>query len=165
MMSALVGFMLELAALVRQQHASLVRFAARYTRDNAAAQDVVQEAYLRGFLALERGGFEGRSSLKSWLFSIVRNVARDEYRRRARFVAAEPPAVDGDAFERIAARAALARVRAIMDELPGEQREALVRRSRGASNRDVADELACSEGAVEQRLVRARAALRRRLAA
>jgi RNA polymerase sigma-70 factor (ECF subfamily) len=48
-----------------------------------------------------------------------------------------------------------------LSRLPDEQRSALVLRAmEGLSNREIAEILGCSEGAVEQRLVRARAALR-----
>ena len=58
---------------------------------------------------------------------------------------------------------ALREVERWMEELPPEQRAALVLSAlEGHSNREVADLLGCSEGAVEQRLVRARATLRHR---
>jgi RNA polymerase sigma-70 factor (ECF subfamily) len=48
----------------------------------ADAEDAVQDALLRAWRALE--GFEGRSSVRSWLYSIVTNAAIDLARRRAR---------------------------------------------------------------------------------
>lgn len=62
------------AALVDRYHQSMVRTATLYVRDRAAAEEVVQEAWigvLRGI-----GRFEGRSSLKTWLFRIVSNKAK-----------------------------------------------------------------------------------------
>src|SRR6185437_3305356 len=48
----------------------------------ADAEDAVQDALLRAWRALEK--FEGRSSVRSWLYSIVTNTAIDLARRRAR---------------------------------------------------------------------------------
>ncbi|MCB1684560.1 MAG: sigma-70 family RNA polymerase sigma factor [Pseudomonadales bacterium] len=48
-------------------------------RDREAAEDVIQQAYLR--VVEGRARFEGRATLKTWLFSVIRNVARHEHRR------------------------------------------------------------------------------------
>jgi len=62
------------ASLVDRYHAHLVRTATKYVRDPVAAEDVVQDTWI-GFLdSLER--FEGRCSLKTWLFRILFNKAQ-----------------------------------------------------------------------------------------
>lgn len=48
-------------------------------RDPEAAKDVIQQAYLR--VVEGRARFEGRATLKTWLFAVIRNVARHEHRR------------------------------------------------------------------------------------
>jgi RNA polymerase sigma-70 factor, ECF subfamily len=61
-------------ALVDRYHASMVRVASRFVPNQAIAEEVTQEAWvglLRGI-----GGFSGRSSLKTWLFTILLNQAR-----------------------------------------------------------------------------------------
>ena len=70
-------------ALVDRYHASLVRVARLYVADTAA-EDVAQETWL----ALLRGldGFEGRASLKTWLFRVLVNRARTRGARDARTV-------------------------------------------------------------------------------
>jgi RNA polymerase sigma-70 factor (ECF subfamily) len=60
--------------LVRRHHAGLRRVARAYVSSDAVADDVVQEAWLAVVAGIHR--FEGRSSLKTWLFSIVMNIAR-----------------------------------------------------------------------------------------
>ncbi len=67
------------ARVVDAHSAELLRMARRYVGDQAAAEDVVQETWL----ALLQGvsTFEGRSSLRSWLFAVTGNIAK---RRRAR---------------------------------------------------------------------------------
>jgi RNA polymerase sigma-70 factor, ECF subfamily len=61
-------------ALVERHHGAMLRVASQYVRSRAIAEEVVQEAWmgvLRGLHA-----FEGRSSLKSWIFSILVNCAK-----------------------------------------------------------------------------------------
>lgn len=60
--------------LVSQYQATLLRLARMYVRDVAAAEDVVQETWLGVLRGLDH--FEGRSSLKTWIFRILMNRAR-----------------------------------------------------------------------------------------
>src|SRR5436309_447327 len=66
------------AALVREQHASLVRVARIYVSTRSAAEEVAQETWLGVLKGLER--FEGRSSLRTWIFSILTNLAKTRAR-------------------------------------------------------------------------------------
>ncbi len=61
-------------ALVRQYHTSLVRVARAYVRSHAVAEEVAQETWLGVLRGLDR--FEGRSSLKTWIFQILTNRAK-----------------------------------------------------------------------------------------
>jgi RNA polymerase sigma-70 factor (ECF subfamily) len=60
-------------------HAAMVRVAARYVRDQAAAEEVAQEAWVAFLQSLAR--FEARSSLKTWLFRTLLNCARNRKRK------------------------------------------------------------------------------------
>lgn len=71
-------------ALVERHQASMLRLAMLYVPDPAAAQDVVQEAWLGVLRGLER--FEARSSLKTWIFHILLNRAKTRARRDRRTV-------------------------------------------------------------------------------
>lgn len=70
--------------LVRRFHASLVRFAASIIGSHALAEEVVQDTWLAVYAGV--GAFEGRSSLVTWIFSIVVNRARTRVSREARLV-------------------------------------------------------------------------------
>jgi len=71
-------------ALVRRFHASLVRFAASIIGSHAQAEEVVQDAWMAVHAGVAR--FEGRSSLVTWIFSIVVNRARTRVSREGRLV-------------------------------------------------------------------------------
>jgi len=72
------------AALVGRHGGALLRFATAFVKDRHLAEEVVQDAWLS---ALEHlGGFEGRSSLRTWLFHIVANRARTRLAREGRSV-------------------------------------------------------------------------------
>ena len=68
--------------VVAREHATLFRMARAHVHDDAAAADVVQETWLAAIRGLD--GFEGRSSLRSWLIGIVINQARRRGARDAR---------------------------------------------------------------------------------
>jgi len=61
------------AGLVDRYHASMVRVARAYVSTSEAAEDVAQEAWLGIIRGLDR--FEGRSSIKTWIFRILINRA------------------------------------------------------------------------------------------
>src|SRR5216683_2066382 len=69
-------------SLINRYHGPMMRLAMAYVRDRGVAEDVVQETWLTCLRSLER--FEGRSSLKTWLFGILINVARSRRRKESR---------------------------------------------------------------------------------
>jgi RNA polymerase sigma-70 factor (ECF subfamily) len=79
--------------LVREWHAPLLRVARIFTPSSAVAEEVVQETWLRVLGALDR--FEGRSTLKTWVFRILVNTAKTRAQREGRtipFSALQDPA-------------------------------------------------------------------------
>lgn len=66
-------------ALVRLHHRAMTGLAYAYVGNRAAADDVVQETWLTVIGSL--GKFEGRSTLKTWIFGILVNVARARARQ------------------------------------------------------------------------------------
>lgn len=101
-------------ALVDRHTPSMLRVARGYVRSHAVAEEVVQEAWL----AMLKGiaNFEGRSSLRTWLFSILINIAKSRALREQRNADAEVMAFTGGSVDP-------ARFRSADDEWPGHWRE------------------------------------------
>jgi RNA polymerase sigma-70 factor, ECF subfamily len=70
--------------LVRRWSPSMLRVARMYVPSQAVAEDVVQETWLAVLTGIDR--FEGRSSLRTWVFSILVNRARTRGQRERRSV-------------------------------------------------------------------------------
>jgi RNA polymerase sigma-70 factor (ECF subfamily) len=90
-------------ALVARHYATMLAVAQTYVKGRAVAEEVVQEAWLGVIKGLDR--FEGRSSLRTWILSILVNQAKTRGTREARSVPfaalapeGEEPAVDPDRF-------------------------------------------------------------------
>src|SRR3712207_4036754 len=76
----LEGRELDVRAAYAAHGAELYRFALRQLGDGGAAQDVVQEVFLRAWRSAD--AYDPRlASLRTWLFAIARNVVVDEARR------------------------------------------------------------------------------------
>ena len=93
------------AQLVREYQPSLVRVARIYVSTQAAAEEVAAETWLAVLNGIDR--FEGRSSLKTWIFRILTNIAKTRAQRDGRtlpFSALQDPgrvpeaALDADRF-------------------------------------------------------------------
>ena len=150
--------------IVLATNVRLVRVAARIMGTVEDGEDVVQEAYVKAHRALVEGRFDGRSRVQTWLYRVVTNTAIDALRsgkRRPRETDASAEAA-WDGGQAAEARVALAELSDLLATLPPDQRAALVLKSvEGMSASEVAEVLGTTEGAVEQHLVRARAALRK----
>jgi RNA polymerase sigma-70 factor (ECF subfamily) len=68
--------------LVQRHQRALLRLSLRFTREQALAEDVVQETFIKAFQKIEM--FEGRSSFKSWIIQIALNTAKNRFRERPR---------------------------------------------------------------------------------
>ena len=93
------------ALLAGEYHHSLLRVARIYVSSAAVAEEVVQETWLRVLQGLDR--FEGRSSLRTWVFRILTNIAKTRAQREGRTLpfsalsrpdAVPEPAVEPDRF-------------------------------------------------------------------
>jgi len=148
------------------------------TRDDHAAQDVVQEAYLRALKFF--GSFRGGDG-KGWILAIVRNTCFDwlkqrraqdlhepfdeeihtpDYDRAGRTMGGAAGNPENSAVSSITAE----RLDAALGQLPADYREALVLRElEGLSYKEIATITNVPIGTVMSRLARAREQLRKRL--
>lgn len=143
----------------------LVRMSARMLGSIQDAEDVVQDSYVKAYRSLQNGQFDRRAKVETWLYRIVVNTTLDAKRSKARSkTTASDQLEHTGGWESVAAteaRVALREMSAWLDRLPEEQRTVLwLKTIEGLESAEVAAILGCSEGAVEQRLVRARATLR-----
>jgi RNA polymerase sigma-70 factor (ECF subfamily) len=174
--------------LVQRHHAYLVRVALVFVRSPAVAEEVAQETWL---VALEGiGKFEGRSSVRSWLFGIAVNRARTRGEREARTAPLsslesedeDAPAVDPSRFlpddhprwpghwaappeqwpeERLLQQETLRLMRSAIEALPPAQRKVIVLRDvEGCSAEEVCEALKISDGNQRILLHRARSKVR-----
>ena len=146
---------------------------ARYMmRDDAAAQDVVQEAFLRALKYFDR--YRGGDA-RAWVLAIVRNTSHT-WRRRQGGAGGAPVEFDervhSESVEEHTPEAALLRaadremVRRALDQLPLELREVIVLREiQGLSYKEIAAVAGIPIGTVMSRLSRARARLEQLLGA
>jgi RNA polymerase sigma-70 factor (ECF subfamily) len=81
-------------ALVRREHGAMVRYAGLFVASRASAEEVVQEAWLGILAGLPR--FEGRSSLRRWMYGIVANCGKSRGIREARSVPVSSIAKEDD---------------------------------------------------------------------
>jgi RNA polymerase sigma-70 factor, ECF subfamily len=177
--------------LVRMYNASLLRVARIYVPTRALAEEVVQETWLAVLEGLDR--FEGRSSLKTWIFRILANRAKTRAIRERRtlpFSAFQPervpePAVDPDRFrdsedprwpghwavpptawpeDRLVAAETREKLAEAIEALPGTQRAVIsLRDLEGWSADEVCNALELSETNQRVLLHRARSKVRKAL--
>jgi len=170
------GSQLAYESLVAEQGGRMLAVARRMLRDEDAAGDAVQEAFLLAFRGLAR--FDGRSRISTWLHRIVVNAALMKLRsRRARPEESIEPLLptfqaDGHSTVRYTdwqerpdtelARSELrSLVRAAIDRLPETYRTILLLRDiEEMETAEVAELLGITSNAVKIRLHRARQALR-----
>lgn len=168
------------ATVVRAHHASLCRLARTFVGSSAVAEEVVQDTWLAVMRGVDR--FEGRSSLKTWLFQILVNRARstsakeqraesgldpDQDRFDATGAWSSPPVPWSEQIEdRLAAEQIAALARDLLDTLPDAQRQVVVLRDvEGLPAAEVAELLGVSDGNQRVLLHRGRARLRTELEA
>jgi RNA polymerase sigma-70 factor (ECF subfamily) len=141
-------------------------FARWLVRNEHDAEDVVQESFVKAYLALDQ--FRGRDP-RVWLLAIVRNTAMTLLRhRRSHAVTSIVETADQTegAEEKLIARERRQQVRSAIDQLPDEFREALILREiEGLSYKEIAAVLDVPIGTVMSRLSRARSVLMRELLA
>lgn len=153
----------------------LYGYAMAVTRNRADAEDLVQETYVRAIR--RKGGPPAGSDVKSWLFTILRNIHLNQLRRQR----TAPRVVELDADESTAnivvetprdpltsyvSKTEREWLTEAIQQLPLEFREIVVLREyEDLSYREIARVLDCPVGTVQSRLARARSRLRSLLSA
>jgi len=153
-----------LDAIVQSHQDAVVRFARAVTRDENAALDAAQEAFIR--LWRNPKSFSG-GSLRAWLFTVARNVALNEFRAKRRRTARIERAATTSQPPAPAARAAdaerLQQVQDFIATLPEQERSAiLLFAGEGLSQAEIAGILGTSTAAIKQAILSARKKLRER---
>ncbi len=144
--------------------------------DHNEALDLSQEVFLRVFRTIQ--SFRGHSSLRTWIYRIVVNQARNRQRwwrrrHRAQQVSLDqhiqehgdlPEAVDSGPDRVVGQKQLAERIRVALDELPFDQKTAIVLREiDGLSYDEIGFSLGIAVGTVKSRLARAREGLRAQL--
>jgi RNA polymerase sigma-70 factor (ECF subfamily) len=165
--------------LVGRYHDSMLRVATSFVPSRAVAEEVVQDTWLAALRGLS--GFEGRSSLRTWLFRILVNRARTTGTREQRSIpiADAGPVVDASRFgpdgawiappeqwieeaeSRLAAGKLAELLHVALDDLPSRQREVVTLRDvEGMSSEEACEVLGISEANQRVLLHRGRSKLR-----
>jgi RNA polymerase sigma-70 factor (ECF subfamily) len=139
---------------------SLRAFAISLSGNVDRADDLVQETLLRALVNID--SFEPGTNLSAWLFTILRNLFRSEYRKRRR----EVEDGDGTYAESLKsqpeqeARVEFREFRTALAKLPPDQREALILvGASGFSYEEAAGICGCAVGTIKSRVNRARTRL------
>lgn len=162
--------------LMAEHQRMVVQLAMNLLGDRDEALDLSQEVFLRVFRTLHR--FRGQSSLRTWIYRIAVNQARNKHRFWRRRHRADQVSLDqhiathGEFLslgssrpDRVLAQKELAtQLQQALDGLPFDQRTAIVLREvDGLSYEEIAFSLGVAVGTVKSRLTRARQALRSEL--
>lgn len=162
---ALTGTRPAFAELVRRYQKPLLRLALRFTRDAVAAEDVVQECFIKAYNKLNL--FEGRASFKSWLYQIAINTAKNRMRKPSAEVVnlADVEMADHSSSEAKLLKCALEdRLAKEVDALPPRQRTALwLRIFEDLSFKEIAEIMACPYDTAKANYRHALLALRHRM--
>jgi RNA polymerase sigma-70 factor, ECF subfamily len=177
-------------SLVNMYHSLMLRLAMIFVPSEAIAEEVVQETWMGVLHGLDR--FEGRSSLKTWIFRILTNRAKTRAQREGRSVPfsslpeftteLQEPAIEPEGFngsggwvsfprsweeipeEQILSQETMTRIQEAIDTLPAGQREVITLRDiEGCTSEEACDLLGVSEANQRVLLHRARCKVRRAL--
>lgn len=163
--------------LVSKYQRKLMRLVSRLVRDQAEAEDVVQEAFIKAYRALPQ--FRGDSAFYTWLYRIGINTAKNYLVTQGRRA---PTSTKADAEEAetfddgehlrdintpesmLATKQIAETVNVAMDALPEELRMAItLREIEGLSYDEIAEAMGCPIGTVRSRIFRAREAIAEKL--
>lgn len=141
-------------SLVRAYSSDLYRFAYWLCRDNAMAEDLVQETYCRAWKNLRQ--LNDNDAAKPWLFTILRRECARQTGKPNLTIH-----LDDEEWQAIAGAPHLPEVGDAVERLPNDHKEAFLLQTLGGfSSQEIASILGCSSDAALQRASRARRTLR-----
>ena len=151
--------------IYQAEHLALFRFVRAATGDEEAAEDVLQEAFVR--LIREVAAGRAPENAHAWLFRVATNLVVSQV-RRARTAERHLGDLERDPLAASPEQLVLVterdeEVRTALDDLPVDGRVALLLAARGFSGREIAHTLGRTEGAVRTLLCRSRLRVRERL--
>lgn len=144
----------------------------RFVRDDAAAEDVAQEAMMIAFR--HRDAFRGESHPRTWLYRIATTTAlgylrkqqrRDRWHNRSELGEAMDPAAQPSPFETLAAQQLTAEVQGHVSALDPKYADVIRLRANDLRDHEIAAQLGITTTTVKVRAHRARGMLRQALAA
>ena len=156
-------------ALDSKYRARIMQLTLRYARNQADAEDLVQDTFLKAYRALL--SFRGDASFYSWLHRIAINAAKTAFHVHARDAQVVSMEAYSEQLEELATPESLAitdeilaAIGAAIDDLCEDQRRAIVLREiDGLSYQQVAGAMSCPVGTVRSRVFRAREAIHLRV--
>lgn len=163
--------------LVQKYQHRVLKLVMRYVRDQAEAEDIAQEAFIKAYRALP--SFRGDSAFYTWLYRIAANTAKNVLSSSRRKLvdydldlqdpedyAAQVLLKDGDTPEGMLLTEEIRQtVTEAMSALPDDLREAItLRELEGLSYEEIAEVMECPVGTVRSRIFRAREAIDKKLA-
>jgi RNA polymerase sigma-70 factor (ECF subfamily) len=166
--------------LFEKHSRAIMNFAYHFLGSRQRAEEIAQDVFLQIFRAAAR--YEPTAKFTTWLYRITTNAClnevrrpehrhpkrplehqQDDERKRAEIAFPDPTAVQGDSA--LAGRELEAKIHAVLEDLPPNQRAALLMsRVDGMSYLEVAEALATTESAVKSLVFRATATMRKELA-
>ncbi|MCK5572947.1 MAG: RNA polymerase sigma factor [Bacteroidetes bacterium] len=153
--------------LVERHMREVYDVAHSFVRDHDAAEDIVQEAFVRAYNSIRT--FRGEAQFGTWLYRIVVNISLNRVKTERRKAEREIPILSAESIaspqEEPGQRAELqAHLERALHELPTLQRAVVIlRHLDGLSTREVSSILQCSEGTVKTHLFRGMEKMRRKL--
>lgn len=162
--------------LFEKHVAAVVRFARQFVKSQARAEELAQDVFLQVYR--NRSSYRPTAKFTTWLYRIATNACLSEVRRPEHKLRVDPdPLPSGDALDAAApdrpdqssedallSREAVGRIQHALEELPPQQRAALLlARVEGMSYEEVAETVTCSVSAVKSLIHRATTTLRSKL--
>jgi RNA polymerase sigma-70 factor, ECF subfamily len=131
--------------LMQRHEKFLMKVVVRMTRDLDAAEDIVQDSFIKAYKRLHL--FEGRSSLRSWLYQIALNTTRNRFRKHSRETIGTEGmdiGVEGEMENRMIALDVRGILQTEIEKLPARQKTALeLRIFEDLSFKEIAEIMAC----------------------